>query len=188
MKGTANILMLVICFCCSFLVHSQVQKDSIIIWQQEYKLKWDDFQGSPPSSDKIGLGKAGTASGIYLKSDFYDGNIPHFIVLAKFNKKDSWTILKDYTLLMHEQTHFDITELFARKIRKCFSEMQAAGETDTDAYVKAYYKLDAAKDAFQGKYDRETQFIPDSNEQLQWIESVHKELRELKEWESPPIE
>lgn len=86
---------------------------------------------------------------------------------------------------MHEQLHFDITEFFARKIRKCFSELQAGGETDIDSYVKAYHKLDAAKDTFQDKYDRETQFIPDSNKQLQWIEIVNKELGELKEWECP---
>lgn len=183
MKRGVCKLITVICYFTTFLVFCQEQTDNIIVWQQNHKLQWEDFQGSPPSSDKIGFEKAGTASGIYLESDFYDDEIPYFIVLAKFYKKDSWTISNDASILLHEQLHFDITELFARKIRKCFSELQAGGETDTDAYIRVYYKLDAAKDAYHDKYDLETHFIPDSSKQLQWAENVHKELEKLKDWE-----
>lgn len=66
MKKEANKLITIICFFSTLLVLCQEQPDNIIVWQQEHKLQWEDFQGSPPSSDKIGFGKAGTASGIYF--------------------------------------------------------------------------------------------------------------------------
>ena len=86
----------------------------------------------------------------------------------------------------HEQLHFDITELYARKIRKRFKELQDMGETDYEEYVKIYYELEKELDAFQQKYDSEVYFREQN--QKEWIEKIAKELEELKEYECIPAD
>jgi hypothetical protein len=100
----------------AFLVAQNLLNDSqdLIEWNEYYSLTWEDFQGTP---DKQAIGDAGTAVQIKAKP-FYVKDQVQYDVEALFNRKKSWSRGKSESLLQHEQLHFDIAELYARKIRK----------------------------------------------------------------------
>ncbi|MDP6909549.1 MAG: hypothetical protein QF371_08585, partial [Flavobacteriales bacterium] len=98
------------------IVSAQAEKcRSCIEWQEERVLKWSDFKGKP---NKLSKNEALTDSGIAI-SLTCDDEHSEVKVESFFNPYKSWS--KNHTsdyLLEHEQLHFDITELFARKLRK----------------------------------------------------------------------
>lgn len=93
--------------------------DAVIIWTKNYKLSWNDFLG------KNFRFKDNTAANSSLKLHFIPSynnkGVYSYTIIPVFNRLTSWTISRSPELLNHEQTHFDILEIFARKIRKRFN-------------------------------------------------------------------
>lgn len=83
----------------------------------------------------------------------------------------------DSVILSHEQLHFDIAELYARKFRKQLSETQFS--TDIKAEVKELYqKVLKELYIYQNKYDRETNFSRDRKQQQYWNAMIADALKE----------
>jgi predicted secreted Zn-dependent protease len=78
-------------------------------------------------------------------------------------------------VLSHEQLHFDISELFARKMRKIMAETRFT--SNARAEVKAIYKK-VLQDlsAFQSLYDHETNYSRDHQKQLAWNNKIKEAL------------
>ena len=161
-----------------FLCFSQKIEESII-WNANEKLVWANFKGKiPPSAASAAI----TASGISYK---YSANLLHhevkldFEVTAFFYPNESWykpTLCDDH-VLSHEQLHFDIAELFARKMRKRLNETSFSD--NVKAEVKDIYKeiLKELAD-FQHLYDWETNFSRNKEKQLLWNKKIAKILSE----------
>ena len=143
------------------------------VWNPNKKLTWKDFKGEvPPDAAPA----ATTASGISYK---YSANLLHhevkldFEVNAFFYPNESWykpSVCNDL-ILSHEQLHFDISELFARKMRKRLNETSFSD--NVKAEVRAIYKetLKELSD-FQDRYDWETSFSRNREQQLRWNEQI----------------
>ncbi len=149
---------------CSILVYAQ-KKDEQIIWSKSYKLNWDDFQGRAKSSSSAG---AITISGIRRNFSYKNGTIS-INAESIFFKKDSWVKENDKipSTLEHEQLHFDITELFARKFRKIILEtkFKKNGKKAQKQFLELYSKIDKEKEAYQDLYDEETTYPRDEPKQ-----------------------
>jgi len=107
--------------CSLFLLTSGKDSADIIYWTADQQLSWTDFEGQPRYEYK-GV-SALTSSGIDYYTGCQDGKII-YKVQSYFEKKESW--VKDEARtnhhLQHEQLHFDITELNARRLRKALSK------------------------------------------------------------------
>ena len=103
----------------TFLIEIPDDKKKII-WNQNYQLEWTDFKGKVDQKSDYG---AITSSGISTSYEFKKDSIL-FKVIAVFYKQDSWTkeSLQSELGLKHEQVHFDITEIAARRLRKRLRE------------------------------------------------------------------
>ena len=149
-------------------------QSSIIVWDQERRLSWDDFQGAPDYNfeDVSAL----TSSGVIHYKGCEDGKII-YKVQAYFEKKYSWVKPEAYTNyhLTHEQIHFDITELYARKLRKALAarEFQCGQEADFDAFVASFLKK---WQQAQIKYDLNTHYSMRPKKQKEWQYLVAMEL------------
>ena len=75
----------------------------------------------------------------------------------------------------HEQLHFDITEVYARKLRQELAKTKFS--KNAKAEVKEIYRniLKELND-FQNKYDSETNFSRDTVQQLIWNKKIKKAL------------
>ena len=153
------------------------QEEEAILWDPARKLTWQDFRGKPM---KTAWAAATTASGIsyeYSGVEKKGGYELQFKVLAHFYPEKSWYQPKlcDELVLSHEQLHFDISELFARKMRKEMAETRFTG--NAKAEVKAINKkILQQMSTFQSRYDHETNYSRDREKQFAWNNKIKEAL------------
>lgn len=155
---------------------SQQAASDQLSWNEFYKLQWYDFQGAP---DKDSHGDAATAVSIKAKP-FLVKNEINYDVVAIFNRSKSWVRDRSPSLLAHEQLHFDIAELYARKIRKKIRDLKANGVDDIKTYNAAIKALLQESNEVDIQYDIETLHGAMSKRQAAWAENVAEELARLE--------
>ena len=154
-----------------------------IIWSAERRLTWDDFQGRPDITSGAG------AMTVYLLS--YDGACTGETfdsrVFSAFLPDQSWVktavLLASPTInhqaLTHEQTHFDLSEVTARQMRRALAAVRqpcAMDDAQLNAIVDRFLRDDFER---QRRYDRETAHGSSSAWQRDWDTRVVRELRDL---------
>ncbi|MEM9001332.1 MAG: DUF922 domain-containing protein [Bacteroidota bacterium] len=173
--GKIGFILPLFCFVGIF-VHAQEIEESIL-WSANNRLSWKNFKGKVPPA---AIPAATTASGISYK---YSANLLHhevhldFEVNAFFYPNESWykPEICDDLILSHEQLHFDIAELFARKMRErllrtTFSEN--VKQEIRDIYQEILHELEQ----FQDRYDDETNFSRNREKQLEWNKKIASAL------------
>ena len=147
-----------------------------IHWQSNYKLMWSDFTGQPDMTSEY---KAITAADIkFILS--YNNSSFDVKVDCIFDKKKSWTSRIDSIGLVHEQGHFDIAELFARKLRKAFREYVFNPKTIESDFNKIFDSIKKERKAFNNLYDKETNFSRNKIKQIYWNKKIATELKKLE--------
>lgn len=153
------------------------QEPGVLLWSASRPLSWDDFKGSPL---KTAWAAATTASGIsyeYTGHERENGYELDFTIAAYFYPEKSWyqPRLCDEVVLSHEQLHFDISELYARKMRHIVTKTRFTQNAREE--VKAIYrKILGELTAFQSKYDHETNYSRDTEKQLLWNRKIYMAL------------
>lgn len=157
-----------------------VQDYETISWNSNERLSWTDFKGKIPENSRAA---ATTASGITYRFST-SGNRNQlqvdFKVDTHFYPNKSWfqPALCDEVILSHEQLHFDISELYARKLRK---ELNDASYTRNNIKAKVriiYRKNNEALNAYQNQYDHATNYSRDREQQLIWNKKIAEALGE----------
>jgi hypothetical protein len=164
----------------------QIQGDmsarDAIAWSAARRLRWSDFASSAP--------KAGDEGALTAYSIFYGvrcaGETFEFRAVAGFLPRESWVrpdVVADRTTsertLRHEQTHFDLTEVFARRLRQAFSglyEPCRRADTDLDALASQYLRAERTE---QQRYDEETHHGLVAAEQTTWDRKTAADLASL---------
>jgi len=145
-------------------VFAKVSDD--VLWNADKPLQWADFQGAPDYGNDFV--KALTASSIRYSYGCENGYIKYHIE-SVFKKSQSWVKEEARTTyhLSHEQLHFDITELYARKLNDALGREQFpchrmyAFEQTIRKYLRDW------RDE-QTTYDRETFFSVKRDKQADW--------------------
>jgi hypothetical protein len=154
--------------------------DSRLPWEPSVKLTWEDFQGAP---DESSTNKAMSHSTVT-----YDYKAQKEVIqveaTAVFDRKSSWVSpaknAKSPGLLKHEQLHFDMTELMARRIRKEISVYISKDIPSTQAYIdQVHAKYQAELDAQNQLYDTETNHGVTESKQKKWETKINAELKKL---------
>lgn len=154
------------------------QEDPEIAWSPDHRLSWDDFKGRAPQNDRAA---AVTASGISygFSTSYTNGKLDvDFKVSAYFYPDKSWyrPHLCDSTILSHEQLHFDISELYARKLGACLA--QSTFTQNIKQEVKTIYReILKELEAYQNQYDGETDFSRDKVQQALWNTRIKEALQ-----------
>ena len=156
------------------------KKDSIIYWSENLSLTWKDFEGRKIDSTETAAATSVVQIQI-LPSLKSNGNY-NCLFFATFHRKKSFSISRDLNLLKHEQIHFDIQELFARKIRKYFKRLIQLDPTNAQICSNAFFKYFKELNSYQELYDHETKGSRQKNMQQHWNLKISKELRALEEF------
>ncbi len=162
-----------------FLVCAFSQSKDTIHWTTQYKLNWEDFKGFPDTTVEHA---AITSSGIDYSYHFTD-SVFSFKVYAFFEKKKSWK--KCYVnkyILKHEQLHFDITELYARKLKQRLHKFIANRNTLKTDITILVNKLIQEKENMQNLYDSDTDFSANPKKQVYWNNKIKIELQKLDDY------
>ena len=100
-----------------------------------------------------------------------------FTVKCFFYPEKSWykAEICNAVVLSHEQLHFDIAELFARKFRRQLDSTRFT--RNIKAEVRAIYrKINEELAAFQDRYDTETDFSRNVGQQKAWNANIRAAL------------
>jgi len=167
------------------IMTSSFQNDeNIIVWEKARKLNWDDFKGTithDKGHEVINVyneyeedaARSRVTIALYFQCD---GNSAEHKVRAEFEKNNSWFYANHKTeaVLRHEQLHFDITELYARKLRTKLSSLN--NQCEKSAVRTVYQANDLEFVEFAKQYDNETSHGVNKQKQSEWETKVQKLL------------
>lgn len=172
-------------------------ESDVKVWQAQSPLTWDDFQAQPSSSAFA----AQTVWTWSLQSPAVIACVPdqerawnctarleRVLVQTLFLKSFSWvkSIAKgNAALLAHEQGHFDLAEVFARRAARSLEPLAASASSDErlDAENQALEQFQQRVNRMvetwlqpaqteQDRYDRETRHGTDRSQQFRWTSSI----------------
>lgn len=153
------------------------QEEEAILWNSGQRLSWANFKAEPPKNTEIA---ATTASGLSYQFSTTEENGKYeldYVVSTFFYPNRSWyqPNICDEVILSHEQLHFDISELYARKMRKIIDNTTFT--KNVKAEVKAIYRqINKELAEFQQVYDRETNYSRNIEQQLSWNKKINEAL------------
>jgi hypothetical protein len=151
-------------------------EEELLAWSAARKLVWDDFKGTPDA-------RSGAAASTATKLGFdysVSKNEFAFSITLHFSKTRSWAREKNDHILRHEQGHFDIAEIFARKLYKKMKSYRFHKNTYRHDVNKIYDDILKDKDSMQQQYDEETDFSRNKEKQAEWLKKIASMLEELK--------
>ena len=180
----------IIFFCITlfFLSSFSLQNKNLIEWKENQKLTWSDYLFvNLTNSQRKAL--AMTATNIEYTVYEQKGKAPRFEFRNYFNKEYSWTRTTRKDILLHEQLHFDISELYTRKMRKELGLMTQKNIKDVKLYLNKFGELNQDMIINQRRYDKETHFKISDGEDLSqiqqfWCDSIHIELNKFEAYRS----
>lgn len=180
----------ILIFLAMISLHSSVSQDveryyneqNEVEWNKGRKLTWEDFKGTPPSisetnaaaSTRCGFDVSAESNGsgeliaISIKNIFYCNK--SWVRMDKRNRLD---------LLEHEQAHFDLCEVYARRLRKRVADSNF--KLDMDNAIHEVF--DAFKQR-QKLYDKETNHSRNKEKQSEWLTKIAKELLALNSFKN----
>jgi hypothetical protein len=153
--------------------------DDYIPWNIERKLSWDDFLApSPANSSDAAL------TTTYVGFSFSKSrDVINYKIECKFQKSRSWGRVKTDYILNHEQGHFDIAEIFARKLNKEIKEYLSKSNKH-EGMNPIYSKLMQEKRDMQTLYDEESNHSINKTKQAEWNEKIEDLLDELESYKN----
>lgn len=154
---------------------------SRIKWKENQAITWENFKGKIPEKSRLA---AETNSGIHF-SYTCEGDKMSYNVYAYFDQDLSWK-RKDAKpgILNHERLHFDISELYARKLRKKLLNLKHPCLLPKTELQKIFNDVVSDHKLKQKKYDLETNHSLDSLKQKYWADWVEQELIVLKRYKN----
>lgn len=162
----------------------QVKAEGSLIWSTR-RLTWKEFHGKP----RMGTSTAAqTSSGVTYIVECH-GDEFRYAILATFSPVESW-VRPDIPpnrkatvhTLKHEQTHFDITEVFARRLRKAFESATGFCPNHPKDARKVFDRLSRESQDTQSRYDDETAHGMSLDAQTRWSRSVGASLDSLAKY------
>lgn len=182
-----------------FTTAAQTGNSSVIFWTEGRRLQLQDFKVVNDSlnsvDDKV---SALTRTGItyYLTTDKVNGRPVSIRITVEATVHKQNTFIKervlDYNasvkqrLLIHEQKHFDISEIFARQAVRDLQNLKLSANYRKEIadFVQAKFK---AAETYQRLYDESTQHGEDFAAQEEWNDNIADQLEELEAYKRKVI-
>ena len=158
----------------------------LIPWKGDVLLVWSDFQAAPDPASNYAAYTA------YSINQSWRSEASGKIIATtqcSFDKNKSWKKPeKNLTpkILQHEQIHFNIAEIYARKIRQAYSNYASTHKYDANTSAdlgKIFKTLLNECGEYNVTYDNETNHSINEDKQKEWTTKVMSQLSELKAFE-----
>jgi hypothetical protein len=157
------------------------RSDAPIVWSPDRRLAWADFRARAPGTLEGALSGLSYSVTVGCRGGELRGQ-----VVAVFLPDQSWVAdrivrsgLATRVGLRHEQLHFDVKELFARRMRRMFRELRDPCPRSDDALFELTAALRREEQAVQQRIERDTQGGEIEARQIEWEERIAAELRAL---------
>lgn len=164
-----------------------MKDDNKILWTENLELNYSDFQQNPPKNVRNTLARSGIR--IEYNYQIEGSSPPVFTVKTYFLKDQSWIILKDSNTLQHEKLHFDLAELYTRKIRRDIQKLNQKNIRKTKPYFDVIEKYRKENDWADQQFDKESYGFVLNGKRIEnytrdrlihWQDSIAAELQKLE--------
>lgn len=151
-----------------------------IFWNENRKLEWPDFQSQTKPNTSQAAATTYCGMSYLLDSPTKKFTDKQVKIESFFIPSKSWAHPEHKTdnVLMHEQSHFDIAELFARRFRKIISDKSL----DTKSLQKYYERIYDDYKTYQQDYETVTNHGRIRDKQLEYSQKINKEIEELSDF------
>ena len=161
--------------CSSFT--TGIPGQDLISWNPG-RLSWDDFKALPPPN---AANAALTSSSISL--DYSSGSRTFsYSIGCHFNKAQSWGRVKNDLILAHEQGHFDLSEIYARRLNKALMQYRYNPSTANKDVNAIYQAVMQDLQQRQADYDEQSDHSRNVPVQKQWLAVISNELAGLEKY------
>jgi predicted secreted Zn-dependent protease len=157
---------------------SEASQKDLIEWNSDKRLNWGDFKGRVPVN---AANAALTNTAINVEFGFSKKGMTYSIK-CRFDKTKSWVRIKNDLVLGHEQGHFDIAELHARKLNKALKDYKFNAKTVSDDVNRIYENIMKDHHNFQSEYDQQTDFSRKVDKQMEWLAKIEKDLKSFNDY------
>ena len=154
----------------------QMHESNLIDWRADRKLTWADFQAEPVK----GSPNAALTSTTITVELGYTRDTLIYHIRCQFDKSKSWVSIKNDYILSHEQGHFDIAQIYARRFSKELKTQMIPSTNFKKDFDKIYGGIMRQQHARQLAYDAETNFSINKSKQEEWLRKIEEELKELE--------
>jgi hypothetical protein len=156
--------------------------EELIPWETDKRLIWEDFLCEP----KVGTDAvASTSTSLGIAYQLTNGELKYHIT-CYFNKEKSWGLMKTDYILAHEQGHFDITEIFARRLNEALQNYHFSKKNFKKDIGQIYQSIVSQKEEYQKNYDSETDHSRNRKVQYDWLERIDVLLAETAPYANYP--
>jgi hypothetical protein len=156
----------------------RTENDEFIPWLIGRKLAWNDFSAEPKRNSEA---VASTSTSLGISYQVEDGVLVYRIT-CNFAKQKSWGLLKTDYILAHEQGHFDITEIAARRLHGSLSQYVFNPLTYKNDINELYRIIVKDKEDMQAEYDHITDHSRNRRLQYEWQDKIKMMLEETDMW------
>ncbi|HET9502917.1 MAG TPA: DUF922 domain-containing protein [Hymenobacter sp.] len=150
-------------------------------WSASRPLVLADFQGRPRIGEThAALTSATIVAEVACKGGQFTGHVQ-----AAFDPAVSWwrePATATPRLLRHEQLHFDITEVYARRLRQKLAAVRVPCAQLGSAFERLAQGVYADWEKAEAQYDRDTNHGLLPAPQAQWEAQVQQQLADLAAW------
>ncbi len=152
----------------------------VLHWNPKRKHVWSDFRGSVASGS---YRSAYSSVGFAINADLISDTL-YFKCITCFNCTASWYKKSEATpdLLNHENLHFDISEAYARSLKKMVKETPLTKSDYKEKIDKMIQFMKSETASYQKLYDRETDYSLNQQQQQKWNHRIFTELLSLKNY------
>lgn len=172
---------------CSLLnppIKNPINEDSIVRWNENRKLSWDDFQGQPIQNSTISTEILIESPAEFKKATLY---LPATInVECYMVKNSSWVnqLYKNDQMLLLNQTLFDIYELYARKLRQKFDETNFGIVGPTNVFKSIHQEITIQLGETIKTFRQETEMGRNESKLKEWSDKILNEIKKMDEYKS----
>lgn len=174
-------MLLTLFFFCSVFSSFKIQEqnEEVITWSSARLLTYLDFKADTSSQKHSAISCLKI-----IPTLFIEGNVMKYKITAGFYPGCSYMKYRDRQLLQHEQHHFDMVEVYARKMRQYLHSCNNTSVTKEDLNI-ALTKLDADLQVVQALYDRVTEHGLKLRAQGHWEKQIKAALDSLNTFSHP---
>jgi len=160
-----------------------------INWSADRLLTWADFKGEPKPKN-ISDFAAETRCGFEIDANHLVFSKNKVYVYSTFDCVSSWVrgeTKNQQGLLEHEQYHFNLSEVHARRLRKLILQADY-NRGNMETVLQALFKQEfAAFNKRSKQYDEETNHGLQPERQFEWQETIDQELFELQGYQEAKV-
>jgi len=146
-------------------------------WEQHKKLSWEDFRGPVNAVSDESAAATHCGMGFRVNTSSATGQ-PEVTVYNTFYINKSWVRpdAKIESILDHEQGHFDLCEIYTRKMRKMMTSFNFEEANAKAALMNIFTRVNNEYENRQQAYEYETSHGTNIGQQRKWQNMIISEL------------